>query len=103
MKYFAYTSVKPVGWLKKIIVFVLTAALAVLALMFSALLLAVILIVGALVLAYVWWKTRELRRIMKHMRDFSARETGAPSEDFRGQVIEGEVIRVERSSVETRR
>lgn len=103
MKYFAYTSVKPVGWFKKIIVFVLTAALAVLALMFSALLLAVILIVGALVLAYVWWKTRELRRIMKHMRDFSARETGAQREDFRGQVIEGEVIRVERSSVETKR
>lgn len=103
MKYLAYTSASPVGWMKKIIVLILTAALAVVVLMFSALLLAVILIASTLVLAYVWWKTRELRRFAKSMQDFPARDAGTQRDEFKGQVIEGEVIRVERSGVETKR
>ncbi len=82
--------------LRNVLAFIATLALAALILMFSAILLMVILVMGVLAFAFLWWKTRHLR---KQMRDFSphdAATNGAvfEGEEFKGEVIEGEVIRV---------
>lgn len=58
------------------------AALIVLGVMFSVVLLAVLVVAGLVAWGYVWWKTRELRKAMRE------RPPG-------GQVIEGEVVIVE--------
>ncbi|VVC82829.1 hypothetical protein [Sideroxydans sp. CL21] len=77
--------------LRKLVALILTVATVVFALMFSAVLLAVIAIIGTMVWAYVWWKTRELR---KHMRDFSRPEVAREAKASNDEVFEGEVIRV---------
>jgi hypothetical protein len=79
--------------LRKLAAFVLTAVMLGFLLMFSAALLVVILVVGTLGWAYLWWKTRELR---KQMRSFQQQAAAAaqqkkPNGD---NVFEGEVIRV---------
>lgn len=68
------------GPLGKLLAAMAWALLLVAAFTFSLLLFAVIVVVGLLVWAYLWWKTRALR---KQMRE---RPLG-------GHVIEGEVIR----------
>ncbi len=78
--------------LRKIVALVMTVALVALVLMFSAVLLVVILIVGTLAWAYLWWKMRHVR---KQMREFSARSMEMEAGVGEGEVIEGEVIRVE--------
>jgi uncharacterized membrane protein len=88
IKYISYPSGNRPSLLRKAGAVVATVALAVLALMFSAVLLAVILIVGTIAGVYLWWKTRELR---KQMRDFQARSATMQSEAFKGEVFEGEV------------
>ena len=77
--------------LRKLAAFVLTATLLGLVLMFSAVLLVVIAIAGTIAGAYLWWKTRELR---KQMRDFSPREVVREEAVKEDGVFEGEVIRV---------
>jgi len=77
-----------------------TVVVAGVALMFSAVLLAAILTVGTIGAAYLWWRTRELR---KQMRNMSAQEMDMQgevvmSDDFKGEVIEGEVIHVEETN-----
>ena len=56
------------------------AALVVVGVMFSLVLVAVVTVLGLALFAYVWWKTRELRRRLRE------RPPG-------GRVIEGEVTR----------
>jgi len=68
------------GSLGKVLMFAATAGLLVLSVIFALVVAAVVVTSGLLIVAYVWWKTRELR---KQMRD---RPAG-------GRVIEGEVIR----------
>jgi len=82
--------------LRKIAGFVVTLAVIGLVLMFSMVAFVIIVVVGAIGWAYLWWKTRELRRQMREFRDsqvMTAEEmvVGAVT---RGEVIEGEVIRV---------
>lgn len=57
--------------------------------MFSALLLAIVLTAGAMVWGYLWWKTRDLRKQMRNQPPFDR-----SGEVTRGEVIEGEVVRV---------
>lgn len=95
MKYISYTSARPPGLLRKAAAIVTTAAVAAALLMFSAALLAVILVAGTLGAGYLWWKTRGLRR---QMRNFPARGAPVQSEAFTGEIIEGEVIRVDDGS-----
>jgi hypothetical protein len=49
------------------------------------------MIVGTIAWTYLWWKSRGLR---KQMRDFTAREVAPEEKVSRGEVFEGEVIRV---------
>lgn len=93
------TSTNSPSLLRKMVAFVATVALIALALMFSLVVIAVILVVGAIAWAYLWWNTRELR---KQMRNYPPRGVVMEGEVVegevtRGQVIEGEVIRVEDS------
>jgi len=94
MKYISLTSANPPSLLRKAGAIVATTALAGVALMFSAVLLALLLGIAAVAWTYLWWKTRELR---KQMRDFPR---NAPMEQdmFKGEVIEGEAIRVDTSA-----
>lgn len=99
MKYLSHSS-RPPSLLRKMGAVVATAALAGVALMFSAVLLALVLSIGAVAWAYLWWKTRELR---KQMRNFSARAATMEHEEFEGEVIEGEAVRVDESGGEIKR
>lgn len=76
--------------LRKIAAFLVTVAIIALALTFSLIFLAVILIGGALALAYVGWKTRGLRTHLRNRQQDSMFDASAA----RGEVIEGEVVRV---------
>lgn len=82
------------GLLKKIFVYAAGAVLLIAAFMFSLVVLAVALIVGAALFGYFWWKTRKLRREMRAM------PSGTPD----GAVIEGEAVVVEthRESLQVR-
>lgn len=91
MKYELNSPEKSPGLLRKLGVFIMAVAMVGLAVMFSAILLAIILIVGAMAWTYLWWKTRELR---KHMRNFSPREMEREHKGNGDAVIEGEVVRV---------
>ncbi|MBI5005764.1 MAG: hypothetical protein HZB95_01440 [Nitrosomonadales bacterium] len=82
---------KPPSPLRKLAGLVVTVAVVVLVLMFSAVLLVVLAIVGTLAWAYLWWKTRELR---KRMRDFTPQEMAREAQASNDGVFEGEVIRV---------
>jgi len=97
MKYISHTSAKPPSLLRKTAVIVATTALAAVALMFSAMLLAFLLCVGAVAFTWLWWKTRALRRQMREqMKDFPPRgKDMGNGEVSGGEVIEGESIRVD--------
>ena len=101
MKYITYTTTSTPSLIGEIAVAVSIVALAGVALMFSAVLLTGILSIGAIGAAYVWWKTRKVRSQMRQMQEamqnFQARNSTTESEMFTGEVIEGEVIRVDRS------
>lgn len=94
MKYISYPSANSPGLLRKAVATIATVVLAGLVLMFSAVMFAVILVAGAIATVYLWWKTRALR---KQMRNFSPRGAEMERETFQGEVIEGEVIRVDKS------
>jgi len=79
------------GPLRKLVAFVMTVALIGLVLMFSAAVFAIIAIVGMIAWAYLWWKSRELR---KQMRDFQTRAMEGEGKAGDEGVFEGEVLRV---------
>lgn len=81
--------------LRKIATFIVTASLLVLGLMFSALLLAVVAVAVVTVWVYLWWKTRNLRRQMRNHQPGSVvfERSEMEGKTFKGEVIEGEVIR----------
>jgi ABC-type bacteriocin/lantibiotic exporter with double-glycine peptidase domain len=91
IRYELNTPAKTHSLLRKLVTLTVTVAMLGLVLMFSAVLLVIITIVGALAWVYLWWKTRELR---KQMRDFVPREAEAEKKESDVGVVEGEVIRV---------
>jgi hypothetical protein len=91
IKYVLNSPATSSGPLRKLAALVVTVATAGLALMFSAVLFALIIVAGAIAWAYLWWKTRELRR---QMRDFPPREVTREEKMGDGNVFEGEAIRV---------
>jgi len=86
--------VKPPSLLSKLVALVITAVAFALVLMFSAVVLVVLLVVGLLAFAYVWWKTREVRRVMRMMRSVATPEARREAQASNDGVFEGEVIRV---------
>lgn len=82
--------------LRNLIAVVATAAAFGLALMFSVVVVAVILVAGMLGWAYLWWKTRELRKQMRNYPPPGMVREGEMAENdvIMGEVIEGEVIHV---------
>lgn len=82
---------KPPSLLRKLVALVITVAMFALVLMFSAVVLVVILVVGVLAGAYFWWKTRAMR---KQMREFSRYDIAQENRASNDDVFEGEVIRV---------
>lgn len=90
IKYISSSPNSP-GLLRKALAVVMMVVLAAVALMFSAILLTVLLVVVVFGGAYLWWKTRELRRLM---RNFSPREEMRQEKARDEEVFEGEVIRV---------
>jgi len=96
IKYIPPPSGRPPGLLGKTAAAIATVALAGVALMFSAVILTAILIIAIVGGAYLWWKTREVRRLMREqMKGFPPPDTAMESEVFEGTVIEGESVRVE--------
>lgn len=87
----SYRTTNPPGMLRKVAVLFVSTALIALVLMFSALVLAIVLVVGVIAWGYLWWKTRDLR---KRMRNGSLGGEVIRGEVIEGEVIEGEVIRV---------
>jgi membrane protein implicated in regulation of membrane protease activity len=75
--------------LRNVLALLTSAVLLALGFMFSMVVLAVIAILGLAVWGYLWWKTRKLRR-----------ETHEQAAD--GQVIDGEAIVVEEYLVRTK-
>ena len=92
MKYLPHATATAPSLLRKAGGIVAATALAGLALMFSAILLAVLACAAAAAFVYLWWKTRELR---KQMRNFPAPGASMEHEVFEGEIIEGEATRVE--------
>lgn len=85
--------------LKQVVAVIATVTLIGLALMFSVVVIAFVLVAGTLGWGYLWWKTRELRKQMRNYPPRSAEMDGEAAggeefrgEEFRGEVIEGEVI-----------
>lgn len=87
----------PPTLLQKIVGAVVMAGVFVLALTFSVALFAVLLTVGAAIWAWVWWKTRALRKAMRAQMDAQAASghgaQAGRAGGARGLIIEGEVIR----------
>jgi cobalamin biosynthesis protein CobD/CbiB len=103
IKFIPPSSAQPPGFLGKVLALVATVVLAVVALMFSAVLLAVILVVGAIGFAYLWWKTRAVRRQLREMQKFArnaqAQAEVSRGEVYKGEIIEGEAVRVQETDV----
>ncbi len=91
MKYIYLASPNASGPLRKVVALIATVALLGLVLMFSAVLLVIIAVIGAAAWAYLWWKTREVR---KQMREFQVGATQRAEMASNDEVFEGEVIRV---------
>ena len=91
MKYEFLAPPNSSGPMRKLAALIMTVVLLGLVLMFSAVLLVIIMIVGTIAWAYLWWKTRELR---KHMRNFSPHAVVRDEKLREDDVVEGEVIRV---------
>jgi hypothetical protein len=85
----------PASPLSKLVSLVLGIVLLALGLMFSVVLLGVLVVAGLGVWGYLWWKTRELRRVLRERPPSPPEETG-----FAGEVFEGEATVVETTGAE---
>lgn len=79
------------GLLEKLLTLIVGALLLVATFMFSLLVFSVAVVVGLMVWGYFWWKTRELRRVMREQPPGGMRHGAGPG----GHVIEGEAVIVD--------
>ena len=84
---------QPQSLVGKLLTLVLGAAFLVLAFMFSLLALAVVAVGGLMLWAWLWWKTRAVRKQLREQGQAAANRR--PDDVFHegGYIIEGEVIR----------
>lgn len=80
------------GLVAKVLTVVGGAIVLVSALALSVLFFAVLIVIGAFIGGYLWWKTREIRKQIR--TQFSSNQTGRGA-SFDGEIIEGEVIHSE--------
>ncbi|MDP2169430.1 MAG: hypothetical protein Q8J96_03315 [Rhodocyclaceae bacterium] len=88
------------GMLEKVLTVLVGSLVLVAAFMFSLVILAVAVVLGLMIWGYFWWKTREIRQIMREQREqqqSQPRQQPAPG----GHVIEGEAIVVEENHEQT--
>jgi Flp pilus assembly protein TadB len=92
---FPPSSGRPAGVGQRLLAFIFLVVVAVLALMFSLVLLPFV-VAGA---AWLWWRTRAVRRQLREMQAHMQRmqEYAQRDEAAGGEVIEGEVIREHRA------
>lgn len=90
-KYISNNPLRPPSLLRKLVVLVASVVLIATVLMFSAVLLAVILVAGSIAGAYLWWKTREVRKLMRELSRYGMTQDAKASNDG---VFEGEAVRV---------
>ena len=101
MKYLPPERAKSPSLLRRAGTVVAATAVAGVALMFSAVLLVAVATIGTAAFAYLWWKTRHMRRQMREqMKNFPPPGAGVEREVFRGEVYEGEVIEGEATRVD---
>lgn len=81
----------PQGFAGKALTLLLTAAVLVLAVMFSLVALAIAAIGGLFFAGWFWWKTRALRRAMRDAAPSAAAAAERRPPD--GEIIEGECVR----------
>ncbi len=109
IKYISPVSSRPRSLLGKALALAMMVVLAGVALMFSAVLLVVILILAIFGGAYLWWKTRELRKHFNLMQaqmqkmQQGAASRSAPGDAFGGEIIEGEVVQVDEPRTKIKR
>ena len=96
MRNLPHTSANFPNPLRNLLAVVATAAAFGLALMFSVVVVAIILVAGTIAWGYLWWRTRELRKQMRNYPPPGMVMEGEMAEDdaIKGEVIEGEVIRM---------
>lgn len=82
---------QPVGPVQKLLTVAVGLSFLALGLMFSAVILLAGVAIGLIVWGYLWWRTRELRRVMRGAQS-TAYRSPPPSG---GDVIEGEAVLVE--------
>lgn len=93
-RHFADSGRQARGPLEKLLAFVLSAGLVVLAVMFSLAALAVVAVAGLVFAGWFWWKTRALRQQVK----------GATASAYGGgHIIDGEVVRTTDTPLATNR
>ncbi len=81
--------------LQKLFVIVTTVAVVAVTLMFSAVVFAVLLVAGVLGWSYLWWKTREVRNMMRNRSAAAMEQRSAQEDAVGGIVIEGVAVRVD--------
>ena len=84
----------PKSLLGKILSLLLGATLLVLAVMFSVVALAIVAVGGVIFAGWFWWKTRALRKQIREQMQAQSVEPPDLEPMEKGEVIEGEVIRV---------
>lgn len=99
IKFISATSSRQPSLLRKTVVIIVMLVLATVALMFSVILLTAILIIAILGGVYLWWKTRAIRQQLKaQMQHYASLQNAtARSDTFAGEIVEGEVVRVDES------
>jgi Flp pilus assembly protein TadB len=83
---------QPPGPFARIVASIVMAAIFIATLMFSALVFAVLLVVGLGAAGWFWWRTRELRRVLREHEAANGLR-GAASTERGGVVLEGETVR----------
>jgi Flp pilus assembly protein TadB len=80
----------------RIVTALITVALLAVAVMFSVAVLAVAAVGGAILVGWLWWKTRRVRRAMQDSfpGSFDTSNSGRPAQPG-GDIIEGEVLKGE--------
>lgn len=79
--------------MQKILALISTAILIAFGMMFSAVALVFILTIGLTGFAYLWWKTRAVRKLMREQNQAANDSEPFKDNDFKGEIIEGEIIR----------